>query len=382
MLADFLPKSRDEAFKYTSFAALARRDYEPPTGQMPDVNALPAHEGARLCFVDGRFIASLSKLDGLDIQTGTPAVMRKDGNALFEMNRALADQGLTLAIPEDSLISSPIEILMVASEHEKAVAANTRLRITLGPRARACIIERHISLGKSADFFNLVMELQIAESAKLTWVTDQRCARAVTLATGLYVHLGDHAHFESHAIHLGCSLVRSDIDIILAGRGGYASLSGLHMPGMRQHIDTHSRIQHQVPDTTSHEHYRAIVDRGGRSVFNGKVVVSTGADRTDAHQFNANLLLSEQAEADTKPELEIYADDVKCSHGATVGKLDETALFYLRSRGIGEDAARSVLVWAFADTVLTNIPGDALRQAIEDEVLSRLPDAERIREFR
>lgn len=382
MLVGFLPKSRDEAFKYTSLAALARREYLAPTSRIPDASLLPAHDGARLCFVDGRFVEPLSRVDGLHIQTLTPAAHNRDGNALFEMNRALADQGLTIDIPADVDFPSPIEILMVTSEHEKAVAANTRIRITLGARARANIIERHVSLGDAADFFNLVMEIDLGESSNLTWVTDQRIARSATLATGLYANLGKHARFESHAVHLGGALVRSDIDIALAGRGANATLVGFHMPGMRQHIDTHSRIHHQMPDTTSDEHYRAVVARGGRSVFNGKVVVAPGADRTDAQQFNANLLLSEQAEADTKPELEIYADDVKCSHGATVGKLDETALFYLRSRGIGEEAARSVLVWAFADTVLTRIPDSALRQSIENEVLSRLPDAERIQEFR
>ncbi len=383
-LADLLPRPGDEAFKYTSFQAVARRAYADPAPAAIDPAALPVPYGERLLFVDGQLnVGAASRRDEKFTVGAVPS--RRDipanANALRRMNAALAAECIWLDIPADT-DAGVIELLFVASAHEGRVASYPQIAIRLGANARATVIERHVALGDSDDFVNLAIDAELARGATLTHFSVQRASARATLASGVYATVAQDATFTSHAVHLGGALARADIDVTLAGRGAHCGLYGLHLAGMRQHIDTHTRIEHAVSDTTSDEHYRAVVDRGGRSVFNGKVRINEGADRSDAQQYNANLLLSEQAEADTKPELEIYADDVKASHGATVGKLDETALFYLRTRGIGEDEARSVLVWAFADTVLARVPHADVRADVEAAVLARLPDAAKIGAFR
>ncbi|MCA1798962.1 MAG: Fe-S cluster assembly protein SufD [Xanthomonadaceae bacterium] len=378
-LVDWLPRPGDEAYKYTSFAALARRKYAAPAPGTVDAAQLPAPFGARLLFVDGR----LQDRDGApECGSGAPhRDLPESATALRKMNAALATESITLDIPPDT-DAGVIELLFASSDHATPVASYPQVTVTVGANAKVTLVERHVALGEAQDFTNLAIDMQVARGACVTHIALQQGATGAALATGLHATLAVDAQFDSHAVHLGGALVRADLTVTLAGRGARCALYGVHLPGMRQHIDTHTRIEHMVRDTTSVEEYRAVVDRGGRSVFNGKVFVAKGADGTDAQQFNANLLLSEQAEADTKPELEIYADDVKCAHGATVGKLDEAAMFYLRTRGIGVEAARSVLIWAFVETVLTKIPLADARRSIEDAVLARLPDAGLIGEFR
>ncbi len=310
--------------------------------------------------------------------------MRRDcrgDEALRIMNAALATECLTIEVPADT-DAGVIELLFVSTEHDARIAAHPQVHVTVGRGSRLTLIERHLGPDSVQDFINLVTELDVGDSAEVSHLLYQQSGAKMTVTSGLFATVGAGARFDDHAVQLGGQLVRTDLGVTLTGRDARCGLYGLHLPGKMQHIDTHSTITHAVPDTTSDERYRAVVDKGGRSVFNGKVVVAAGADRSDAQQYNANLLLSEQAEADTKPELEIYADDVRAAHGATVGRVDETALFYLRSRGISAEAARSVLVWAFAEEVLAKIPVGALRRHAEDAVLARLPDSDLIKEFR
>ncbi|MEX0900113.1 MAG: Fe-S cluster assembly protein SufD [Gammaproteobacteria bacterium] len=381
-LADLLPRPGDEAFKYTSFQTVARREYADPAPTAVDTAALPAPYGPRLLFVDGQLAGDGSGIVGAaPLRREAPHTAPAQANALRRMNAALASECITIDVPADT-DAGTLELLFVASQHPDRIAAYPQVAVRLGANARATVIERHVALGDADDFLNLAIEVDLERGAQLTHLAVQRAAIRATVASGVYATVAQDASFMSHAVHLGGSLARADIDVVLAGRGAHCGLYGLHLAGLRQHIDTHTRIEHAVADTTSDEHYRAVVDRGGRSVFNGKVRINEGADRSDARQYNANLLLSEQAEADTKPELEIYADDVKASHGATVGKLDESALFYLRTRGIGEDEARRVLVWAFADTVLARVPQANVRAEVEAAVLARMPDAAKIEAFR
>ena len=190
-----------------------------------------------------------------------------------------------------------------------------------------------------------------------------------------------NSRLESHSIALGGALVRNDIHSQLAAEGAEIIMNGLYMTKDKQHVDNHTRVDHMKPRTYSTENYRGVLNGKSRAVFNGKVVVHPQAQKIDAQQSNANLLLSDDAEIDTKPELEIYADDVKCSHGATVGQLDKNMLFYLRSRGIDEDTARSLLTYAFADEVISKIDLQPIRNRLEYLVVGRLPDATLIREF-
>jgi len=194
--------------------------------------------------------------------------------------------------------------------------------------------------------------------------------------SGIHVHQQRDSRFSAHAISLGSALIRNDIDIQLAAAGAHCGLTGLYLADGRQHVDIHTRIDHLQPHGTSDEFYKGILDGHGRGVFNGKVIVHPDAQKTDARQSNKNLLLSDNAEADTKPQLEIYADDVKCSHGATVGQLDADAVFYLRSRGMDEAAARRLLTHAFAAEIIEQVKVPALRAYLDNAVMARLPRAQ------
>ena len=197
----------------------------------------------------------------------------------------------------------------------------------------------------------------------------------------LNVMQGKNSKLESHSISLGGALVRNDIHGQLAAEGAEIIMNGLYMTGDKQHVDNHTRVDHLKPRTLSTENYRGVLNGKSRAVFNGKVIVHKDAQKIEAHQNNANLLLSDDAEIDTKPELEIYADDVKCTHGATVGQLDQNMLFYLRSRAIDEETARSLLTYAFADELISNINFAPIRNRLERLVIGQLPDAALIREF-
>ena len=387
----------EEAFKYTKLAPLAKQDFQPSVATAIDEAALPEPYGVRIVFIDGRYSAALSQADALPqgvaicplrdalkderLRPLAAPAQAKDRHTLYQLNAALADNGVAIEVAGDA-DAGVIELVYLATAHDDARTAQPRVLVDVGPHAKLTLIERHRALGEPADFVNLTTELRLARGAKVEHLLLQRASSKMTLATGTYATLAENATFTSHAVHLGGSLVRADIHATLAGRGAHCGLYGLHLAGDGQHIDTQTRIEHAVPDTTSDEHYRSVVDRGGRSVFNGKVVIQPGADRSDAQQYNANLLLDKLAEADTKPELEIYADDVKATHGATVGKLDDEAMFYLRSRGIGEAEARAVLVWAFADSVLTKMPLKEVKHATEAAVLARLPHAATIQAYR
>jgi len=204
--------------------------------------------------------------------------------------------------------------------------------------------------------------------------------KAFHVAT-LQVHQGRDSRFASHSISFGGQLVRNDINVLLDAEGAGCTLNGLFMASGRQHVDYHTRVDHAKPNGTSEEVYKGILDGRARGVFNGRVKVHPDAQKTDARQSNKNLLLSRDAEIDTKPELEIYADDVKCSHGATVGQLDEHVLYYLRSRGIGEAQARGLLTYGFAKDILDRVDLAPLRQKLTDELLERMPNAEQLREM-
>jgi Fe-S cluster assembly protein SufD len=197
----------------------------------------------------------------------------------------------------------------------------------------------------------------------------------------LQVHQDRDSRFASHSISFGGQLARNDINIVLDAEGAGCTLNGLFMVGGRQHVDFHTRVDHAKPNGSSEEVYKGILDGRARGVFNGRVKVHPGAQKTDAQQSNKNLLLSRDAEIDTKPELEIYADDVKCAHGATVGQLDEHALFYLRSRGIGESQARGLLTYGFAREILDRMHLTSLRDKLTEKLLQRMPNAEQIREI-
>lgn len=393
-----LPNTRVEEWKYTDIRTLAGRSFgRPGDTAAADIEGERLRDPAahELLFVGGRHAgrAAAATEPGLSLQPlaaaldadedfvrghfGRYADVRRNG--FVALNAACSEDGAVVRIADGREIAAPIHLLHAAPAG--AAAANPRNLIVLGQNARAVLIESYSGGGENEYFCNAITEIVLGPGAELEhYRLQQEGARAFHIGSS-FVQLGRDSHYRSHVLSLGAALARCDLDVRLAGRGAAAELDGLYLAGGRQHVDHHSRIDHLEPHTRSAQNYRGVLDERGRAVFNGKVVVHAGAAGTDARQANANLLLSDAAEADTKPELEIYADDVKCSHGATVGRLDPDMLFYLRSRAVPEATARSLLVFAFAEELVRRISVRTIRERIERRVLGRLPDAGRISEF-
>jgi len=293
------------------------------------------------------------------------------------LNAALARDGVGICVDDDIRLDKPLYLLHVST----GKVAHICHGMHIGRHAEATIIEHYVGLDDAAGLTNSVSQLRLADGAVLHHVRLQQESARQTHVGRVAVQQGRDSCFTSHSIALGAAMSRVDIIAQLAGEGAACRLDGLYLINGRQHADHHTVIEHQVPNCTSREMYRGVMDGRSRAVFNGRVVVHKGAVKTDSSQSNANLLLSGKAEIDTKPELEIYNDDVKCAHGATIGQLDEAQLFYLKSRGLSQDEARQLLTFAFADEVLTGIDIPALRRHIEHAAFSKLPHGEDIEDM-
>ncbi len=284
-------------------------------------------------------------------------------------------------MPANAVIEKPVNLLYLSGLNDQPFASHPRNLIILSENSQATIIESYIGLDDSDYFTNTVTEVCMKQNAHLQHYKIQQESMQGYHVGNLNIAQAQDSNVESHSISLGGALVRNDIHSCLEATGAEIMMNGLYMATGRQHVDNHTRVDHLKPNTRSHEIYRGVLNDHARGVFNGKVVVHKDAQKTDAVQSNANLLLSDNAEVDTKPELEIYADDVKCAHGATVGQLDQDMLFYLRSRSIDETTAKSLLTYAFAGEVIRKIKLDPVRKRLEYLVIGRLPEADLIREF-
>ncbi len=400
------PTTRLEAWKYTDIRALLKRNFTAvdPSKNNIDEDRLneirfPDLDCQELVFINGHYSsahsqnpelaqnASICSLAGADAKTQNLAepyitkYARADKHGFAALNAAFAVDGAFVYVPDNVELDRPIHLIFVANKQQAAFISHPRNLLVLGNNARATVIESYIGLDEAEYCTNTVTEIVTGEGAQLEHYKLQQESIHGFHVGYTHAHCHRDSRLQSHSISLGGALVRNDIDVILAGRGAHVGLNGLYMAGGEQHIDNHTRVDHSMPDTSSEENYRGVLDGKARAVFNGKVVVHKDAQKSDAQQSNANLLLSDDAEIDTKPELEIYADDVKCSHGATVGQLDDDMLFYLRSRAIDENTARSLLTFAFADEVIKRIKFVPVRERLEYKVVGRLPDASLISEF-
>jgi Fe-S cluster assembly protein SufD len=393
-LAAGLPTPRVEAWRYTDLKSLADRSFE-LAPRAPDAAALRAAEVAiaeqglagdasRLVFVDGHPVAALGRLDRssgldvLDLQSRWPRPGASAGNMtptaghpLASLNTVFTQTGAWLRVAEAVRISDPVHLIFVASGAPD-LAPQPRLALELGRGAELTVVQHFIDAGEPSGWVNSVTEIEQAAGSRLTFYRMQQHAPTHSHTALLAVDLAAGATASIGLVDLGGRLIRNDVDVKLREAGASVELFGVFLAGAGQHVDDHTRIDHLAPDTRSDEMFRGIIGRRGRGVFNGKVVVHRGAQRIDARQSNDNLLLSDQAEIDTKPELEIYADDVKCSHGATVGELDTEHLFYLRARGVDEQTAREILTAAFAAAVLERIATPELLEQITARVAARL----------
>lgn len=395
------PDVGDEQWKYTRVAAIARRRFKP--GRLADTGVsqedlapflLHGVECHRLVFVDGWHSPELSSPGALPsgaavdslarVLTETrdlvePWVRQADFRSGFEaLNTAFLGDGAWIHLEPGVVLERPIHVIYAATGAGEPRLCNVRTLIVSGPNSQAKVIESYVSLG--AEHLTLaVTTIALAEGASLEHYKLQEESDRAFHVGRMDVREGRASRFTSHAVALGAELCRNDIVASLEAEGAECTLNGLYMVEGRQHVDFHTTVEHREPHGTSREYYKGILGGRSRGVFNGRVHVHPGAQRTDSDQSNKNLLLSRDAEVDTKPELEIYADDVKCSHGATVGQLDPDMLFYLRARGIDEAAARGLLTYGFAQDIIERMGIAAVRARIEEVILTRVPDAEHVK---
>ncbi len=388
-----LPTTRQEKWKYTRLTALERRVFG-----LPEADAtVPALDGVilagahRMVFVNGRFRADLSDLGRLPsgvratslaaaLEAGEPALepafakAAEEPDAFVALNTAYMGDGALLELAEGCVLDAPLQLLFVAGAGEDYV---THLRnvVVAGANSRATVVEAYVAPDGGSYFTNACTELRLAEGARLDHLRLQNEDESAFHIGRVRADVGRAAGYRSQVFSLGAQLGRADIDVRLA-TGAECDLDGLYLAGKRQHVDHQTRIDHAEPHATSNQLYKGILDGAARAVFSGTVHVREDAQKTDAKQMNRNLLLSPRTEVDTKPQLEIYADDVKCSHGATVGQLDPVELFYLRSRGLDEHDARQLLIHAFANDLVDRVADDAVRDYVYRALDARLPGRE------
>jgi Fe-S cluster assembly protein SufD len=312
----------------------------------------------------------LKREDGV-LRSHLSRYVRYQEQPFAALNTAFVEDGAFIVVPKSHVIEDPLYLVFVATAQDHPMVSYPRNLIIVDPGSQVRIVESHIGLGRDAYFANAVTEIVGGEGAAIEHYLLQRQGEGGFHVGALEARLGRQCTLASHSITLAGSLVRNDVHVVLDGEGSECNLNGLYLLDGKQHVDNHTEIEHCRPHTRSHELYKGILSGSARGVFNGKIFVHKDAQKTDARQTNKNLLLSENAVVNTKPQLEIYADDVKCSHGSTVGQLDRDALFYLRSRGIGMRDAQSLLSYAFASEVVGRITIAPLRVQLNDYLLSK-----------
>jgi Fe-S cluster assembly protein SufD len=378
------PTRRVEAWKYTNTRAIAdtpftAADPASPAPTEAELPPLPELGGPRLVFFNGHFVAGLSRLDDLPdgLEIGSlaermeepPKALRArfascaqtDDHAFASLNTALWTDGAWIHLARGRTLEHPVHLVFVAQAGSDPVVAHPRTLVVAEEASQLCVVEHYLSLGSGTTLTNAVTEIVAGAGAnvhrvKLADEGDQ----AFHVAT-LAVDQQRDSRLRDHNLSFGARLARNDIHVLLGGEGAEADLQGLYFGLGSQHHDTHSVVDHAVPHCTSNELYKGILGGRAHGVFSGLVTVREDAQKTNAQQSNPNLLLSDTARVDTRPQLVIHADDVKCAHGATVGRLDDAALFYLRSRGIGADEARRMLTVAFGQEIVDGLPHPALR---------------------
>ena len=385
------PSSHEEEWRYTNVSAIEKKKFSPTinkTKNLVDIEWLKLYqlqEAWSVVLVDGHFSAELSSLEDLPVDVlvmGMADALQKlpetlenyinqsvniDENSFIAFNTAWFTDGLFVSVNAKRILEKPIQVLHVATQQD--VLAATRTVIILDKMAEASIIETYVGYD-NAYLSSTVTEVFVGQNAHLTLYKMQCESEKAYHFGGIYVKQDRDAHFTHHNFAFGALLARSDIHTDL-DHASECELNGLYLGVKRQHIDSHTRINHIKPHGISRELYKGVLDDRARGVFQGRVIVAKDAQQTDSQMKNRNLLLSDDAEADSKPQLEIYADDVKCGHGVTVGQLDEKSIFYLQSRCIDEEAARNILTFAFANEMVDRVKIKVLHEMILEQVLIR-----------
>lgn len=399
-----LPTTRLEAWRYTSLAPLSALTLARhlPGAAGPDLPALLARagklEGPRLVFVNGRYRPDLTRRAGLPagatllslgealreapghVQPHLGRLARPEGAALVAASAALFEDGAFLHLPAGAAVAPPIRIIHVGGAPGGAVAAFPRTLVLAGQGSLCTVVEHYLGADEETYLTAPVAEIVLEEGARVDHYRFQEDGLLAYHLASVHVEQAAGSRFLSHSLSLGGLVARAEVHAHLAGEGAECHLSGLSLCGGRQLSDHLSVVEHAAPRCTTTETFKGILDGHARGVFTGLVRVLPGAQKTQARQMNSNLLLSDDATVDTRPQLEILADDVKCGHGGTVGRLDETSLFYLRSRGLDEAAARSLLIYAFAAELVEMVRPEPLRARARELVAGRLPGGLRLLE--
>jgi Fe-S cluster assembly protein SufD len=390
------PTVRDEEWRFTNISPIANTEFVAAT----EAAAVTSHSlrGVvysdacnRIVVVNGRFSAQLSGVHGLanGVRVGSLAaavsehadvVPRYLGQladfgtkAFTALNTALAVDGVYVYIPDGVVLDQPIHLLFVTTSRDpQPIMSNVRTLVVVGDRAQARIVETYVGPDGGGYFTNAVTELFAGEGAVVDHYKVQQESLDAFHVASMHVHAGRNANVSSHSFSLGGKIVRNDVAALLDGEGAECTLNGLYLADGERLVDNHTAIDHAKPHCPSHEIYKGILGGKARAVFNGKIVVRQDAQKTDAKQTNRALLLSDNASINTKPQLEIFADDVKCTHGAAIGQLDEDAIFYLRARGLTYFEARDMMIHAFAGEILDRVKLEPLRVALEGELYAQL----------
>lgn len=395
------PSTRHEEWRFTNVAPIAKGAFEPANTERADVRpeqiealSFGDANAALLVFVNGRYVSELSRTDsvpdgvqicslGAALEAGGQVVQRHlaryadyDDQAFTALNTALMEDGAFVHIPRGTIVEAPIHLLFVAATNGKKLASHPRNLIVVDANSQVTIVESYVGLSDDEYFTNTVTEVVAGENAVVDhYKIERESDEAFHIAT-LHLHQHRSSNVTSHTVSIGGALVRNNINTVLDGEGCECTLNGLYTVTGTQHVDNHLNVDHAKPHCNSREFFKGICDGKGRGIFSGRIIVRKDAQKTDAKQSNMSLLLSKDAQVESKPQLEIFADDVKCTHGATIGQVNGDAIFYLRTRGISESAARNLLVYAFAREILDRIRIETLRAQLEGLLVARLPQGQ------
>jgi Fe-S cluster assembly protein SufD len=390
------PTTHDEDWRFTSVAPIAKTRFQLADPGKPASKELDRFGTAgfpcRLVFINGRLAPELSRISsslpkGVKIGSLAEQIAADPGSvephlgrylnfyrdAFCALNTAFIEDGGYIRVPRNTVVEEPIYLLYVSSGGAPAMD-HPRNLIIVEENSHATIVEDYVSLDESVAFSNTVTELVARQAAVVSHYMIVRENEQTYNVSTLRIQQERDSHVATHSVLLGGSLVRNNVHPVLAGEGGECLINGLFMANGRQHMDNYMLVEHASPHCNSRQFYNGILNGQAHGVFHGRIIVHKDAQKTDAKQTNRNLLLADDAQIDTKPQLEIYADDVKCTHGATIGQVDENALFYLRSRGLSETSAKHLLLQAFANECLERMPSARVREHIERLVAEALPE--------
>lgn len=389
------PSKKDEAWKYTSLNSILKHDYSvfPKHEKNIEYNEVKKYfihdiDSYKIVFIDGKYSSHLSQTthDGLDVCLMSAALNKPkyqliiknyfnkiaSKDSLTSLNTAFSQEGAYIQIPKNKVVEKPIQIIHFSTGNESALMQQPRNLIVVNENSHVQIIERHQSLTSNPVLTNSVTEIFANKRAIIDYYKVQNDNEQASLIDNTFINQKQESHCSVHTFSFGGKLTRNNLNFYQNGERIDSTLKGITIIGNKQHVDHNTMVNHIEPNCESHQDYKGIFDDSSTGVFNGKVLVKKEAQKTNAFQANNNILVSDKASINTKPQLEIFADDVKCSHGCTIGQLDESALFYMQSRGIPKKEAKALLMYAFSNNVLSSVKIPEIKQRITKIIATKL----------